>query len=69
MTTVDADPERLARSLILTDENEVSRALCLADFTEALDRCDTPAERADVALATIRLYSRRSGGEGADHAE
>lgn len=51
------DGERLARSLIQTDESTLSRAWCLADLDDAIARCDTLAERADVAVATIRLYT------------
>lgn len=54
-----ASAERLARSLILDFETGLSGPLCLADLDDALARCDTAAERAAVAAATIRLYAVR----------
>lgn len=52
------DAEQLAHDLIVERESDDTRPLCLADFADALRRCDTPAERAVVAVATIRTYTR-----------
>ena len=66
MIAVAHDRERLARSLIDTGENATSRPLCRADLDDALRRCDSPAERRDVAAATIRLYTCPVSKQGAD---
>lgn len=50
----------LARSLISTAESSDTLSLCLADFDDALQRCETDAEREAVTIRTIRLYNRPS---------
>ena len=57
MNTLTESRERLARSLIWTEENDQTRRLCLDDLNDALDRCTSNAERDAVAYQTMCLYT------------
>lgn len=60
---MNAAPEHvaipLARSLILTGENSLTRQMCLDDFNEELARCSSEPERIEHARRVIQMYAER----------